>query len=550
MTTNLPRNAQGKIQLGDIHVGESRTFDVVFSPPDDTDFGYHHDSIILKGTNSEQEFEINLYALITSSLRGSVYFHVVNILNREVEGATIRLRNTDIREETAPVSTDINGEALIEDLQEGLWSWQVVAQGHASLTGVVEVVADQVVSVEPILSRNLVTINFYVEPVPFTDRYEIKIEQTFETHIPIPVLILDPPFYQFEVEPGFTTNVIVKLTNYGLVKVRDLTISSHDIGIARQWPLIEYIPELGPMQSMEIPYHIEYYGEGEEGLSGETTEEGVIKKMVDCWKEAKSFFSNLKGRAPCAADESVDVSIAVKELFKMCDRTLGKLVPAVGAIGCENIAYVLYWLGCLFADSTDEPYEGTGEHLEGVNYLTKNGKPGGSYPSFSGSTGPPCFVEGTPIMMADGSVKPIEEIRVGDEVMAFDGKSDTVKRVHQRESDHVREVWYRSEEGELRRLETTDGHLLWIEGKEWIPARKAETGDNLMSLGACAWKVEKNERFEKPATVYNFDVHLYRSYFAGGVLVHERCGVIEEEQDNQILLQLEGCGCDGGKDEQ
>jgi len=83
-----------------------------------------------------------------------------------------------------------------------------------------------------------------------------------------------------------------------------------------------------------------------------------------------------------------------------------------------------------------------------------------------------------------------------------------------------------------------------------VPARKAEEGDNLMSLGACSWKIEKNERFEKPATVYNFDVHLYRSYFAGGVLVHERCGVIEEEQDNQILLQLGGCGCDGGKDEQ
>ena len=36
--------------------------------------------------------------------------------------------------------------------------------------------------------------------------------------------------------------------------------------------------------------------------------------------------------------------------------------------------------------------------------------------------------------------------------------------------------------------------------------------------------VEKNQRFEKRVQVFNFDVYKYRSYFAGAVLVHERCG--------------------------
>ena len=54
------------------------------------------------------------------------------------------------------------------------------------------------------LFRSLVTVTFNVVPVPFTDRYEIVVEQTFETHVPIPVLVVDPPWQQFyNVEPGF-----------------------------------------------------------------------------------------------------------------------------------------------------------------------------------------------------------------------------------------------------------------------------------------------------------------------------------------------------------
>lgn len=32
-----------------------------------------------------------------------------------------------------------------------------------------------------------------------------------------------------------------------------------------------------------------------------------------------------------------------------------------------------------------------------------------------------CFVAGTPILMADGSLKPIETVHLEDRVMAFDG---------------------------------------------------------------------------------------------------------------------------------
>ena len=138
-------------------------------------------------------------------------------------------------------------------------------------------------------------------------------------------------------------------------------------------------------------------------------------------------------------------------------------------------------------------------------------------------------------MMADGSTKPIEAVKVGDQVIAFNGKFDRVKRLHKQDSDHVREIWYGAGEGQLRRLETTDGHLFWVEGKEWIPARKVEIGDKLMPLDGARWKVVRNERFKRRVKVYNFDVDNYRSYFAGGVLVHERCGMMEEDPVKKML---------------
>jgi hypothetical protein len=46
------------------------------------------------------------------------------------------------------------------------------------------------------------------------------------------------------------------------------------------------------------------------------------------------------------------------------------------------------------------------------------------YPQEPPSPAPRCFLAGTPILMADGQEKPIEDIRVGDMVMSFDPSAD------------------------------------------------------------------------------------------------------------------------------
>jgi hypothetical protein len=192
MAVNLAPSEDGKIHLPDFRVGGSNTLTVVYSPPADTPIEYYQDKIIIEGTNSPAQFTVNLYALITSSSKGNVRFVVDNILVQRVPDATVRIKNLLLGEEYT-FKTDVNGEVLIENLQEGAWSWQVLAPGHSAEAGRVTVMANQTVLVEPRLSRSLVTVSFTVTPVPFTDRYEITIEQTFQTHVPSPVLVMTPP---------------------------------------------------------------------------------------------------------------------------------------------------------------------------------------------------------------------------------------------------------------------------------------------------------------------------------------------------------------------
>lgn len=82
--------------------------------------------------------------------------------------------------------------------------------------------------------------------------------------------------------------------------------------------------------------------------------------------------------------------------------------------------------------------------------------------------GPKCFLAGTPIAMADGSQKPIEAIKVGDRVMAFDehahnGLGKAVPRKVTRVMSSIA-----SEIIELRGLRVTPNHRFLSDGGAWI----------------------------------------------------------------------------------
>jgi fibronectin type 3 domain-containing protein len=530
MGLNTQPAANGRVPLGTIAVGETRTFDVVFSPPADAAFGYHQDKLEVTGSNAPQNFTINLYAKVTSSLTGNVQFRVVNMLGQPVAGATVRLRNTLINLDLPPLQTDDNGEAMAYGLQEGEWSYQVSASGHNTVANTVKVVADQTVLAEAFPTKSLVSISFSVVPVPYTDRYEIKIEQTFETHVPAPVLIVEPAYVSFEnVEPGFETIFVATATNKGLISIRDLRISSLSSGGATLEPLITYIPELKPFEAIEVPYRVTYAST--ETLPG--WDKDSPKNFVDCatggfaelGNAVKSLYSAFQGDSYCATSRS-NLNVAAGLLVAM---HVGNAVTA------DPIGTVVNAISCA-AQELYSPSTGSG-----------GGQTVGPSANFPGDMA--CFAAGTPVLMADGRQEAVEAIAVGDLLMAADGTPARVDAVYDRETDHIRELRYQtlSEPAgggvsgaatELRRLETTDTHLFWVEEREWTAAQDIRVGDRLVGEDGGRSVVVGNTRQARAALVYNLDVAGYRSYFANGVLAYQKCGGRPAEVSDSRLREI------------
>ncbi len=141
-----------------------------------------------------------------------------------------------------------------------------------------------------------------------------------------------------------------------------------------------------------------------------------------------------------------------------------------------------------------------------------------------------CFLAGTAVLMADGTTEEIEDVRLGDEVLATDpetGESGprTVTALIVTEDDkHFNKLSIATEDG-VETLTATHEHPFWSPSeKEWIEARDLRPGMTLLTDDQTTVIVTANDPFSKRARTYNLtvdDLHTY--YVLAGktpVLVH------------------------------
>ena len=137
-----------------------------------------------------------------------------------------------------------------------------------------------------------------------------------------------------------------------------------------------------------------------------------------------------------------------------------------------------------------------------------------------------CFKEGTLVATEDG-LKPIEEIEVGDKVLAYDeATGEQAYKEVVRLFRNTTEEWYHiTANGE--EFVCTGGHPFFVKDKGFIFAKDLSVGDILhLSDGALvAISAIAIEKLEKPEATYNFEVADFHTYYVGEseVLVHNRC---------------------------
>jgi uncharacterized membrane protein YgcG len=521
---------------------------------------YVNDFAVIRGTNSVADFKVNLYALVTSSQKGKVRFNVDDILVLPVPNANVRIKNT-ILEQEYTVRTDANGVAEVDNLQEGLWAWQVSAPGHSANVGTVEVIANQVVAVDTRLSRSLVTVSFTVTPVPFTDRYEITIEQTFETHVPAPVIVFKPSLVDFKkITAGFDATFMATLKNEGLIDAQDVQVVGSVIPQGRLTPLINYMPRLKAQQSVQIPMHFEYFGytiSTNGGGTGISTPCGR-KKCFGYDIDADGNITPQPGLAILQNYNDFNKYPCTGGAFDL-EHLLGALNAIADACApCADLKTAMHLVTGLVTHFEDDVIgDVTSGLLDALNMMDTLaplfGCPGGGssssgsgngsgsssassgprgFSSYSGG-GAGCFIAGTPVTMADGSLKPIEQIAVDEAIRTGSNPGDTA---------HVAEVITRTVERTISvefapayglasatkngggTLVTTPEHEVWVDGKGWTLAAKLKTGDWLIDAAGRRFAITRLTEKSERRTVYTLSNREDHAFYANGLLVRDSCG--------------------------
>lgn len=137
-------------------------------------------------------------------------------------------------------------------------------------------------------------------------------------------------------------------------------------------------------------------------------------------------------------------------------------------------------------------------------------------------------------------VKPIEEIKVGDLVLAKEASSGLqsfkpVEKLYTSYSDEIFSIIIGS-----TTIETTGSHPFWVEGKGWIPADELEPGDQLETGNGDLVAIEGITVSYEPRKVFNFTVSDFHTYYVSelGILTHNLLEVCQLQNYTNVSSDL------------
>ncbi|MFJ2649659.1 polymorphic toxin-type HINT domain-containing protein [Streptomyces sp. NPDC087420] len=141
------------------------------------------------------------------------------------------------------------------------------------------------------------------------------------------------------------------------------------------------------------------------------------------------------------------------------------------------------------------------------------------------------FLPGTRVLMADGTTKAIEDLRVDDEILATEpktGETSPQKVTAELLSEGLKnlvKVTVKGKSGAQQKLISTDNHPFWVIGlRKWVEAADLKPGQWLRTSAGTRVQIDALQPWTQTARVHNLSVSGPRTYYvlAGEtpVLVH------------------------------
>lgn len=181
----------------------------------------------------------------------------------KLAGATVIVRDPFTADSLASATTDAAGNVAFPNLAEGYYALEVRAPNHQTNKLNVFVEPGATTTRQVFLTYEAVRYSWSVKETEIQDHYNVTITPTFETNVPVPVVVCEPGVIDLaELQvPGQSMQVNLTFTNHGLIAAENLKInlpSEADHPYYRFIPLVDQIGTLGAKSSITVPVVVYY----------------------------------------------------------------------------------------------------------------------------------------------------------------------------------------------------------------------------------------------------------------------------------------------------
>jgi hypothetical protein len=249
------------VTLPSLNPGESTKVSLLLQPSETQELTVYNGNVVIAGDEASLSLPFQFRAV--SEAKGELNINVVDELFFFAEGSP-KLANATISlldPFTGRVvfsETDADGVFSKNDLLEGYYTLQITANNHDTYRQNVYIGAGETEDVQAFLSRQTVRYSWTVTPTEIEDRYTISVQSTFETDVPVPVVVFDPPVINLSdlQAVGQIMQVDMKVTNHGLIAANDIKLNFGEHPFYKIEPLINDVDILAAKSSLTIPIRI------------------------------------------------------------------------------------------------------------------------------------------------------------------------------------------------------------------------------------------------------------------------------------------------------
>ena len=259
ITIDLPEtewmSVVGNDTLPSLAVNDSAYFSLRLSPDESTPLIPFEGNIAINcehGEFASLPFSITAVSESTGALTVDVTDEFTYYGNgQHLANAEVTLKGYYSLETVGHGYTDANGKFSMEDLPEGYYRVNVKADRHSEFNEIILIEAGTTNQRDIFLQYQAVTYSWEVIPTEIGDEYTIILDGTFETNVPVPVVIIEAPHQIPDFEDSYSFNYVV--TNHGLIDAYGMVLHVPEDDEFLFTPLYDHKDTLFAQSSIIIP---------------------------------------------------------------------------------------------------------------------------------------------------------------------------------------------------------------------------------------------------------------------------------------------------------